>query len=218
MDIHKPKPWHNVREFLKEYVIIVVGVLTALGAEQGVDWLHRGAELREAREALHAEITTDAHIALFSIAEDDCLGAVLDRYAAWSRGGPKPPALRSNFPPLFTSSWETVKAGAAARMPLTERLAYAKFYDVVANAHWSNETQRNTYLQLVATNSKAVLDADEARRLLEAVDQARLLGLVRSANARGLLDRAKEVGVDVKGYTISPPIACQTAVAPAPRG
>ena len=35
MDIHKPKAWHGVREFLKEYMIIVVGVLTALGAEQG---------------------------------------------------------------------------------------------------------------------------------------------------------------------------------------
>ena len=31
MDIHKPKPWHGFREFLKEYAIIVVGVLTALG-------------------------------------------------------------------------------------------------------------------------------------------------------------------------------------------
>src|SRR4051812_29022396 len=40
MDIHKPKPWHGVREFLKEYVIIVVGVLTALAAESGVEWLH----------------------------------------------------------------------------------------------------------------------------------------------------------------------------------
>ena len=40
MDIHKPKPWHGVREFLKEYAIIVVGVLTALAAEQGVEWLH----------------------------------------------------------------------------------------------------------------------------------------------------------------------------------
>ena len=40
MDIHKPKPWHGWREFLKEYVIIVVGVLTALAAEQAVEWLH----------------------------------------------------------------------------------------------------------------------------------------------------------------------------------
>lgn len=36
MDIHKPKPWHGPREFLKEYLIIVVGVLTALAAEQTV--------------------------------------------------------------------------------------------------------------------------------------------------------------------------------------
>jgi len=40
MDLHKPKPWHGLREFLKEYVIIVVGVLTALGGEQAVEWLH----------------------------------------------------------------------------------------------------------------------------------------------------------------------------------
>ena len=27
MDIHKPKPWHGVGEFLKEYLVIVIGVL-----------------------------------------------------------------------------------------------------------------------------------------------------------------------------------------------
>ena len=43
MDIHKPKPWHGVREFLKEYVIIVVGVLTALAAEQAVELGYTGA-------------------------------------------------------------------------------------------------------------------------------------------------------------------------------
>ena len=31
MDIHKPKPWHGVREFLKEIGTIVIGVLIALG-------------------------------------------------------------------------------------------------------------------------------------------------------------------------------------------
>ena len=34
MDIHKPKPWHGWREFLKVYATIVIGVLTALAAEQ----------------------------------------------------------------------------------------------------------------------------------------------------------------------------------------
>ena len=52
MDIHKPKPWHSVREFLKEYAIVVVGVLTALGAEQAVEQLHWAHEVRSARAAL----------------------------------------------------------------------------------------------------------------------------------------------------------------------
>ena len=34
MDIHKPKPWHGVREFLKEIGTIVIGVLIAIAAEQ----------------------------------------------------------------------------------------------------------------------------------------------------------------------------------------
>jgi hypothetical protein len=37
MDIHKPKLWHGLRDFLKEHGIIVLGVLTALAAEQAVN-------------------------------------------------------------------------------------------------------------------------------------------------------------------------------------
>ena len=59
MDIHKPKPWHGWREFLKEYAIIVVGVLTALAAEQVVDWLHwrqqGGRRAPGARRGLRAD-------------------------------------------------------------------------------------------------------------------------------------------------------------------
>ena len=56
MDIHKPKPWHNVREFLKEYVIIVIGVLTALGAEQTVEWLHWRHLAEKAEQDLAASV------------------------------------------------------------------------------------------------------------------------------------------------------------------
>ena len=59
MDIHKPKPWHGVRGFLKEYVIIVVGVLTALAAEQGVEWLHWRHVAAQVQERLAADIGQD---------------------------------------------------------------------------------------------------------------------------------------------------------------
>ena len=56
MDIHKAKPWHGLREFLKEYTIIVVGVLTALGAEQGVEWLHWAHKVEDGRAAIRSEL------------------------------------------------------------------------------------------------------------------------------------------------------------------
>jgi hypothetical protein len=56
MDIHKPKPWRGVREFLKEYLIIVIGVLTALGAEQVAVALRDRHAAAEARGAVYTEI------------------------------------------------------------------------------------------------------------------------------------------------------------------
>lgn len=57
---HKSNPWHGWREFLKEYAIIVIGVLTALAAEQAVQMLHWRADVAEARKALIAEVGANA--------------------------------------------------------------------------------------------------------------------------------------------------------------
>jgi len=56
MEFHKPKPIHNWCEFLKEYAIIVLGVATALAAEQAVESLHNRTRAAEARASVHAEI------------------------------------------------------------------------------------------------------------------------------------------------------------------
>ena len=77
MDIHKPKPWHSFREFLKEYVIIVVGVLTALGAEQGVETLHWSHRVAETRVQLNQELGADAGSSLRWLINAPCLDAQL---------------------------------------------------------------------------------------------------------------------------------------------
>jgi hypothetical protein len=59
MDIHKPKPFHDWREFLKEYGIIVLGVLTALGLEQVVENYHDRHLANEARTDIQAELRAD---------------------------------------------------------------------------------------------------------------------------------------------------------------
>lgn len=59
MEIHKPKPFHNWREFLKEYAIIVIGVLTALAAEQAVESWHWQHRVHDAMEAMQLELRDD---------------------------------------------------------------------------------------------------------------------------------------------------------------
>jgi hypothetical protein len=40
VEIHKPKPVHNWREFLTELGTIVLGICIALGGEQALEWNH----------------------------------------------------------------------------------------------------------------------------------------------------------------------------------
>ena len=78
MDIHKPKPWHGFREFLKEYVIIVIGVLTALAAEQGDEWLHWQHEIELAHQALAFDMKRIMGWAGLQDGLSPCFGARLE--------------------------------------------------------------------------------------------------------------------------------------------
>lgn len=59
VEIHKPKPFHNWREFAGEVGIIVLGVLIALSAEQFVESLHWRHKIEAVQEAVHNELVND---------------------------------------------------------------------------------------------------------------------------------------------------------------
>lgn len=202
MEIHKPKPWRGWREFLREYLIIFVGVLTALAFEQGIEWLHRRAEVSHAREALRSEVAANAGAAQFSLELERCQGALADRYDAWARGGPRPPATRGYpFAAPFTNNWEVVKAGAAAHMPLEERLAYAQFYDRAERVRDNDNLEIPVLLRVGGQSAKAALTPADAGRLLEDLAQARVLATVHSFNSRRMIQAAKAMGVDPNPMT-----------------
>jgi hypothetical protein len=193
---HKPKPWHGWREFLREYAIVVVGVLTAAAVGLTVDWLHRRTDVAEARHTLRLEIAENAATAGFNIEQERCLAARLDQFAAWANGGPRPPYIPSGGLPTFsTSSWAVVKSGAAAQMPLEERVAYSRFYDLVDSTPSLIERQRDVFLELLAYRGKPELTAPEARQLLEFVTKGRVLASVHSNLSTGVIQSAKSMGV-----------------------
>jgi CRP-like cAMP-binding protein len=78
MDIHKPKPWHGSREFLKEVATIVLGVLIAIGAEQLVERLHWVHEVQSARAALAREIAVSNNHLAYRVAAEPCIARRLD--------------------------------------------------------------------------------------------------------------------------------------------
>ena len=195
MDIHKPKPWHGVREFLKEYVIIVVGVLTALAGEQIVETLHRNEQVEQARAALKVEVTHDVAGAVLGIRNDTCLGKVLTLWEAYAAGGPKPALVVGNTAGLGSTTWEVARSGAVANMPLDERVAFANFYAEVVNQVSLVEVQRGFTRRLAGYARLAKLTPQEADDLL--LELPGMEGMLRAKvrNYQALIEMGRALGV-----------------------
>ena len=133
MDIHKPKPWHGLREFLKEYVIIVIGVLTALGAEQGVEWLHWRHQTELAHQALAYDMKRVMGWAGLLDVQGPCLGArlngldaVLDKAQETGRLPPLGPLAKPIEGTWNLRSWTGLTYGQTlAHMPNAEQTRLA---------------------------------------------------------------------------------------------
>jgi hypothetical protein len=194
MDIHKPKAAHSVREFVIEIGTIICGILIALGLEQAVDALHRSAEVREAREAIRAEILANTSILKWGVEEDKCLLAQLPAYAAWARGGPKPKAFRTLLPEFRTNVWDTVKTTEAAHLPLEERVGIAAFYDGLYNDQKVIDIQRSNSLVLFGADERRTLSPADVGRVLDAVAVETKLTNFHAANSAGLLRAAATFG------------------------
>jgi hypothetical protein len=196
MDIHKPKPWRGLREFLKEYVIIVVGVLTALGAEQAVEWLHHTTEVSEARATLHDEVRRDMTTLVLQAREDRCAEGLLNRLDAWARGGPKPAWNRDLFPSLRTSVWDMERTGAVQHMELKERLALANFYGGIENQTSIVNRVRELMSDLRGDHNLTTLSPQAADDTLKAVGRARPVLAGEAANAPRLVGLGRSLGVE----------------------
>jgi len=195
MDIHKPKPWHGIREFLKEYVIIVVGVLTALGAEQAVEWGRTHAELNEARTAIRAEVLEDAKRAVFAEQADRCYLKVLDLYEAWADGGPRPDVPPLVLPYPDDAVWTTARTGPVTHMSLEEKLGYARFYSRAENLLQLDTLQRTTGLAVRGYLGLERLTVPEQRDLKRDLSAYRYQMLGKLTNERVLVGQAKQLGM-----------------------
>ncbi len=171
MDIHRPKPFHGMREFLKEYGIIVLGVLTALLLEQAVDWLHWTHDVHTEREALLKEVRANASTAYDRVLEQPCiekrLSELMTVFQRHDEGRPLGVVGRVGAPLEIwgdNGTWSMAVAGGGLNhMPLAERTAFS---DAFANydAGWRIlHDERTAWLPLgVLDHAGSLRDADWA--------------------------------------------------------
>jgi len=147
MDIHKPKPWRGVREFLKEYVIIVVGVMTALGAEQGAEWLHWRHLTQQNMARLHQAAEGAALWSLEHNAIGGCVRGGLDGLTLrlrrpggdWKGVNPGatgpvstwlPPAMFMGMRQWPHTAWESaLSSGVLVHLPTFWATEYGRIFD-----------------------------------------------------------------------------------------
>ena len=182
MEIHKPKPVHNWSEFLKEYAIIVLGVATALAAEQGVEWLHWHNQVIEARAALADELAETVDNSIARLKAYDCVekrldfvASTLDR-ASVTRMLPPIPAISA--PPsgaLPSGVWGTVVASqTATHFSRSELSALGSFYATaqILSDHNTSELQHWESLNSMVGPGRPFDPASEAE-MRKALSSAR---------------------------------------------
>jgi hypothetical protein len=181
MDIHKPKPWHGLREFLKEYVIIVVGVLTALGAEQAVVTVHEHKIANEARESVRAEVRENLWWLERREKTQPCrrqqmaeLGDVLDN-ARHGRPYPVPRELQRVYHAKLTSlRWEAnAQAGRASLFTRQEQQSLGNMYYTTEQYGRAQDVEEEVWSKLDAIDGLDRLTPQEIDQFATLLAQAR---------------------------------------------
>jgi hypothetical protein len=129
MDIHKPKAAHGWREFANEILIIVVGVLIALGLDQFVDGLHWRHKVEQAEQNMRVELGRDRTDAAQFPILTACQDAYLDRVRADLLHGDKADLARlyGMGEPFVTEPWTATAWEAAVASQIGDHMATGRF-------------------------------------------------------------------------------------------
>jgi hypothetical protein len=192
VDIHKPKPWYGFREFLKEYLIIVVGVLTALAGEQLVETLHWRHVVHDQREALNGNIQANDAAMRARLQIEPCvqrrlveLDEVFRRHRAGRPLDIVGPISRPGYILGSTRAWDLAVAdGSLAHMSLKDKQNYAIAFGSWGSYYASHSDERSSWIALQGLDHADELspqDWSEMRRILEQArdaDRSMQIGLI----------------------------------------
>lgn len=185
------RPMHGWRAFGGEVGIIVLGVLIALGAQQIADTIAWKQQVKDARQALDAELSHSVGAYEHRRSQSDCVARRLDELdqwvQKWSQGEREALAGAIGRIPgfnIWTGVWEVTQAGqVAAHIPVQDRLAYARLYDLLRNFSETRNLEREAWFVLRDYDHADHLEHQDIIRLRGALARVKYLNRVIGQNA-----------------------------------
>ena len=207
MHVHRPKALHSPREFLGEVAVIIVGILIAIGLEQGVEAMRWNRETGEARRALGQEVAYNLGALRIMQGEDACIVRRLDQLALWAGGGGPRPAEAQHRPihfTLATSTWDVANSGqVVGHFPLGQKMGFARAYASITNERDTIAEERSAWETIASIAGEQVLDDADRRELRHAVGLARTIRQRRRGNSDLILRDSRSLAVEGPG--LAPP-------------
>lgn len=214
MDVHRPKPVHGLREFLKEVGIVVLGVLIALSAEQTVEWFHWRHEAGQAETHLRRDATVilDDMLERLEIqkCQDGRLSLMRDRLLAssttWTAMAPfytsGAPAGSTYAHPMRSwpiTSWSNAVASTAAtHLPDDVLDHYARIFAAATREANDQATEHEASSELNVLGLPLTLTPDQKVTFLRLIEAERARNRVMAYEARNALSHFKALGMDVE--------------------
>ena len=199
--MEKPRTPHGWRGYMKEYVVIVVGVLTALGAQQAADWWRWRSEVAQAREVIATELVSNLTGAINRVRTKACaerrlaeLGHILDTA---TKTGALPPVGDIGLPPrtlLPRGAWESVVASqTATHFPRQQLAAIATSYKMIERIELFSLPEMTVWHSLYAmVGPGRRLDPASEADLRQALSQALAFSRVASSLSLQLITNVKD--------------------------
>ena len=214
MHFHLPKPLHGWRTFAGEVVIIVLGVLIALLAQQAVQSFNDRSAAEEARNNIRAELAVNIGRMQSADERAGCLTRRLDEIAVLISEARKGRSLAAvtwiGRPPVWdmeNSRWQSAAAsGRSSLFEPDEQAAIADVYSLMIDYQAEQRAEEEAWAKLRGLAGLEVLSEARDASLSDALQQARYSAWLLNIDSKQAQDAA--IKLKIRGtpppYSLSP--------------
>ena len=196
------KPEGGWGAFATELVVVILGVLIALSAEQALSSLRRQEDVRSFRTAIDDELAANLAAFHFRLDQQGCvanrlaeLKVLRDRALGGATAAVRGEVGRPSVATMGTSVWGARDAEVMSAMPLDLRLAYSRLYDELGANYEQITQEREAWRSMARFNRVPKLSQEDARTLSELVFRAESIDKVLRFNSPRVEEHAKRLGI-----------------------